>query len=42
MVLDDRLAYLHAQQAAEKNLVDLWADGQTIAPWYSRWSAWSD
>lgn len=33
LVLDDRLAYLHAQEAAEKNKTGLWTDNEPIAPW---------
>ena len=33
LVLDDRLAYLHAQEAAENKKVGLWVDSETIAPW---------
>jgi hypothetical protein len=33
MVLDDRLDYLHAQQAAEKSKVGLWVDQSPIPPW---------
>lgn len=33
LVLDDRLAYLHAQESAETNKVGLWIDKEPIAPW---------
>lgn len=33
LVLDDRLAYLHAQEAAEKDRLGLWIDSVEIAPW---------
>ena len=33
MVLDDRLDYLHAQEAAEKAGIGLWADDNVVAPW---------
>lgn len=33
MVLDDRLDYLHAQEAAESSNVGLWVDDDAIAPW---------
>lgn len=33
LVLDDRLAYLHAQESAESNKVGLWVDKIPIAPW---------
>ena len=33
LVLDDRLAYLHAQEAAEKGKTGLWIDQEPIAPW---------
>lgn len=31
--LQDRLDYLHAQEAAEKERIGLWADNNPIAPW---------
>ena len=33
MVLQDRLDYLHAQEAAEASRVGLWADEDVVAPW---------
>jgi endonuclease YncB( thermonuclease family) len=33
LVLDDRLAYLHAQETAETRKIGLWIDKQPIAPW---------
>lgn len=33
MVLDDRLDYLHAQEAAEKSKIGLWVDQSPIPPW---------
>lgn len=33
LMLDDRLAYLHAEEAAEKNKVGLWGDAKPDAPW---------
>lgn len=33
LVLNDRLAYLHAQEAAEMNKTGLWTDKEPIAPW---------
>lgn len=33
LVLDDRLAYLHAQEAAESSKTGLWLDQEPIAPW---------
>lgn len=33
LVLDDRLAYLHAQEAAGARKIGLWIDKQPIAPW---------
>ena len=33
LVLDDRLAYLHAQEAAENGKTGLWIDYEPIAPW---------
>ena len=33
MVLEDRLDYLHAQQAAEQSKVGLWVDQSPIPPW---------
>ncbi len=31
--LQDRLDYLHAQEAAESNRIGLWVDNEPIAPW---------
>lgn len=33
LVLDDRLAYLHAQESAEAKKIGLWVDKEPIAPW---------
>jgi endonuclease YncB( thermonuclease family) len=33
LVQDDRLDYLHAQEAAEAGKLGLWADNEVIAPW---------
>lgn len=33
LVLDDRLSYLHAQEAAESNKSGLWLDAEPVAPW---------
>jgi endonuclease YncB( thermonuclease family) len=32
-VLDDRLAYLHAQENAEKEQLGLWVEPKPTAPW---------
>ena len=36
LVLDDRLAYLHAQEAAEISKAGLWRENQPLAPWEYR------
>lgn len=36
LVLDDRLDYLHAQEAAELSKIGLWIDKEPIAPWNFR------
>ena len=33
LILDDRLDYLHAQEAAESSKVGLWADSEPTPPW---------
>lgn len=33
LVLDDRLAYLHAEESAQVSQVGLWADRELVAPW---------
>jgi endonuclease YncB( thermonuclease family) len=33
LLLDDRLAYLHAQESAEAKKIGLWVDKEPIAPW---------
>ena len=33
LILDDRLDYLHAQEAAESSKVGLWADREPTPPW---------
>ena len=33
LILDDRLDYLHAQEAAESSKVGLWADHEPTPPW---------
>lgn len=33
LILDDRLAYLHAQESAEHNRLGLWKDQEPTAPW---------
>jgi endonuclease YncB( thermonuclease family) len=33
LVLDDRLDYLHAQEAASNSKVGLWVDKEPVAPW---------
>lgn len=36
LILQDRLDYLHAQEAAEKSRIGLWVEKQPIAPWVYR------
>lgn len=33
LILDDRLAYLHAQETAETKKIGLWVDKEPMAPW---------
>lgn len=33
LILEDRLDYLHAQEAAEASRVGLWVDKEPTAPW---------
>ena len=33
LLLDDRIAYLHAQKTAEKNKIGLWSELRPVAPW---------
>lgn len=33
LVLDDRLGYLHAEEAARVNKLGLWSDTEIMAPW---------
>lgn len=36
LVLDDRLAYLHAEQNAKANNLGVWSDSNPLAPWEYR------
>lgn len=36
LVLNDRLAYLHAEEYAQKNSIGLWFDAEVMAPWAFR------
>ena len=42
LILDDRLDYLHAQEAAESSKVGLWADREPTPPWDFRKSRLSN